>query len=425
MAELRALAEVWAWGRRAGAVAEDADGVITWEYDPAFARTGIELSPIKLPLSLRGPVTFPELRRVPSFEGLPGVLADALPDRFGNAVIRRWFEARGEPDAAFSPVQKLLYIGSRAMGALEFRPPAPVSRTAERASLDVAQLVEQARRVVAGGADVAVPEIMRLGASAGGARPKAVVLWNRERREVRSSFAEAQPGDEHWIIKFDGVGELEAPDPAPQPWGRVEYAYHAMARAAGLALPEVHLLEERRLAHFMTRRFDRAGPGGGHERMHLHSLAGMQHADYDAPGTFSYEQYFRTVLALNLGYPALEEAWRRMVFNVVARNQDDHVKNFAFLMSAEGEWSLAPAFDVTFARGQNYTRRHQLTLGGKQDDFTRADLLASGAAFGIKGDGAELIDRAVAALELWEGAARDAGVPAKVATLIEESFRRL
>ena len=422
MAEPIALAEVWLWDGLVGAVAEDTSGVITFEYSPDFARQGLEISPFKLPLSRVGPITFPELARVEAFGGLPGVLADGLPDRFGNAVIQQYFSNRGEASRALSPVQKLLYVGKRAMGALEFRPairlrPSP----AEQESLDVARLVAEARQVVEGTTDVAVPEIMRVGASAGGARPKALILWNRAQRTVRSGFAAPRAGDEPWIIKFDGVGDLDAPDPKPQPYNRVEYAYSSIARAAGLDVPETFLLRERRLAHFMVRRFDRVGKA----RLHLHTLGGMQHADYNQPGLFSYEQYLRTVLALNLGYPAVEEAFRRAVFNVALVNQDDHVKNFAFLMDRTGAWALSPAYDLTYAKGAGFTRTHQLTLGGRSGGFTRTDLLTLGNEMGIKHDGARVIEQVVEARAGWKRHAGEAAVPADLVTRIAAEFPHL
>jgi serine/threonine-protein kinase HipA len=421
VAETAALAEVWLWGRFVGAVAEDAAGVVTFEYDPAFARSGLEISPLKLPLSLAGPVTFPELARVEAFGGLPGVLADALPDRFGNAVIRAFFARRGTPAAALSPVQKLLYVGARAMGALEFRPPIRLRTRAEETALEVAGLVRQARRIVEGQTRVAVPEIMRIGASAGGARPKALVLWNRAGGVIRSAFARPGAGDEHWIIKFDGVGELDAPDPEPRPWNRIEYAYSRMARAAGIVMPETRLLEERRLAHFMVRRFDRDGD----DRLHLHSLGGMQHVDYDQPGAFSYEEFFRTILRLGLDYGVLEEAFRRMVFNIAAVNQDDHVKNIGFLMDAAGRWRLAPAYDLTFARGAGFTRRHQMTLAGKAAGHTAEDVLRAGAALGLRKGGAPVVRQVVEALATWDGFAREAGVPDEHRARIGAAFVRL
>ncbi len=404
------VAAVHLWGRLVGAVAEDSTGQVIFEYDPSFARTGWEISPRHLPLRQQGPITFPELRRVDAFQGLPGVLADALPDRFGNAVIKLYFEQRGRPQDALSPVQRLLYIGRRAMGALEFEPPieVPLGAAAEEA-LEVARLVEEARRVVGGRSDIAIPEIMQLAASAGGARAKAVILWNRATNEVRSGFAAPRAGDEAWVIKFDGVGELDHPDPKPQPYNRIEYAYNQMAKVAGIETSDSHLLEERRLAHFMSRRFDRNAEG----RLHLHSLGGLDHADYNAPGTYSYEQYLLVCRELRLSPAGLEEAFRRAAFNVVAVNQDDHVKNFAFLMDRRGAWRLAPAYDLTFARGRDFTRTHQLTLGNKVDDFTRADLLRLGAQLGLRRDGANVVDQVLEAVGDWPRFARAVGVPSE------------
>jgi serine/threonine-protein kinase HipA len=417
-----AVAEVWLWDTLVGAVAEEASGIVTFEYSPDFARQGLEISPLKLPLSRAGPVTFPELARLEAFAGLPGVLADALPDRFGNAVIRRYFAGRGEPDRALSPVQKLLYVGKRGMGALEFRPAIRLPPTpAEQESLEVARLVKEARRVVEGAPDVAVPEIMRVGASAGGAWPKALILWNPVTREVRGGFAKPRAGDEPWILKLDGVGDLDAPDPAPQPYNRIEYAYAGIARAAGVDVSETFLLRERRLAHFMVRRFDRAAGG----RLHMHTLGGMQHADYNVPGLFSYEEYLRTVLALGLGHAALEQAYRRAVFNVALVNQDDHVKNFSFLMDRRGAWGLAPAYDLTYAKGQGFTRAHQMTLGGKTGDIGRKDLLALGDAMGIRRSGARVIEEVVEGRASWIARAREAGVPPDLARKIEAQFPRL
>ena len=419
MAEVAVAAEVWIWKHFVGAVAETGDGQITFEYDPAFARTGLEISPLMLPWSKQGPLTFPELQRLEAFAGLPGVLADALPDRFGNAVIRKYFTDRGRPDDAMRPVQKLLYVGKRAMGALEFRPPIRVERSAERESLEIAALVEQARVVIEGRPDVAIPEIMRVGASAGGARPKALVLWNRTTNKIRSGFAKPQAGDEYWIMKFDGVGELEAPDPTPKPFNRIEYAYSRLARDAGMDMPDTALLEERQCGHLMVRRFDRIG----NTRLHLHSLGGLHHVDYNNPGQFSYEQFLRTILQFELGYPALEEGFRRGVFNVVGVNQDDHVKNISFLMDQKGVWRLAPAYDLTYARGAGFTRVHQMTLNNKVDGFTRKDLLTIGASMGIKRDGADIIDSVVAAMGNWEKYARAAKVPADQIALIKSQHR--
>ncbi len=420
MPEPRCLAEVRLWNRTVGAVAELDDGQIIFEYDEAFRRGGLEISPANMPLGTRGPQSFPALARHEAFEGLPGVLADALPDRFGNAIIRKYFADQGRPDSAMSPVQKLLYIGSRAMGALEFRPSLRIPRKLrEDQALEIASLVEAARRVVEGRIEVTIPEIIRLGSSAGGARAKAVILWNRAKSEVRSAFAPTQAGDEHWLIKFDGVGELGDPDPTPQPYNRVEYAYAKLARAAGIEMADVHLLEERGLAHFMTQRFDRSGG----RRLHLHTLGGMEHIDYNVPGLYSYEQYFRRVLGLGLGYPALEQAFRRACFNLLAVNQDDHVKNFAFLMDERGRWRLSPAYDLTFVRGRGITRRHQMSFAGKHDGFTAEDLLAVGTRFGLDRGGRSIVEEVAAALARWSDFARAAGVSEDRIHRIGDAFR--
>ena len=420
MAEPLCLAEVRLWDRTVGAVAELDDGQIVFEYDEDFRRQGTEISPANLPLGTRGPQSFPALARLEAFGGLPGVLADALPDRFGNAIIRKYFADQGRPDAAMSPVQKLLYIGSRAMGALEFRPSLRIPRQLrENEALEIADLVEAARRVVEGRTEVAIPEIIRLGSSAGGARAKAVILWNRPKNEVRSAFAPAQPGDQHWLIKFDGVGGLGDPDSAPQPYNRIEYTYARLAREAGIEMADTYLLEERGLAHFMTRRFDRVGG----RRLHLHSLGGMEHIDYNAPGLFSYEQYFRRVLALGLGYPALEQAFRRACFNLLAVNQDDHVKNFAFLMDEHGRWRLSPAYDLTFVRGRGLTRQHQMSFAGKSGGFTADDFLAVGARFGLDHDGRVIAQEVGDALARWGDFAHAADVPEDRIRRIGGAFR--
>jgi serine/threonine-protein kinase HipA len=419
------VAEVHLWGRLVGAVAEVPGTGVVFEYDDAFRASGLEISPLHLPLAERGPRVFPELSRTRAFAGLPGVLADALPDAFGNAVIRRYFEQKGTPGSALSPIQKLLYIGTRAMGALEFHPGvhARSLRPIEEA-LEVARLVEEARRVVEGDTQVAVPEMMQVGASAGGARAKALILWNREVNRVRSAFAAPEAGDEPWIIKFDGVtagtgGPELREDVRPGPFGRIEYAYSRMARAAGIEMMETYLLREREYAHFMTRRFDRQDG----ERVHMHSLGGLQHVDYNVRGAFSYEEYLRTVRALGLDQRAVNEAFRRMVFNVAAVNQDDHVKNLAFLMAPDGRWRLSPAYDVTFARGAEWTRTHQMTVRGKDDGITVRDLLDLGARMDVPNNGASIIAEVRAALETWESEARDAGVPPEWVRQLSDLFR--
>ena len=421
MAEDACLAEVLLWGRRVGAVAETEDGQVVFEYDPEFRRSGLEVSPRRLPLSTEGPQAFPELSRLDAFEGLPGVLADSLPDRFGNAIIEKYFAERGRAGDRLGPVQKLLYVGSRAMGALEYQPAEKIPRKArEDEALEVAGLVEAARRVVEGDTEVAIPEIMRLGSSAGGARAKAIIRWNRSSKKVRSAFAPKMEGDEDWLIKFDGVGEIGKPNPEPQAFNRIEYAYSRMAVEAGIEMAETWLMKEREYAHFMTRRFDRTDDD---DRLHMHTLGGMEHIDYNVPGLYSYEQYFRLILALGLGYPALEQAYRRACFNLLAVNQDDHVKNFSFLMDDRGQWRLSPAYDLTFVRGRNFTRDHQMSFAGKRNDYSSRDLVEVGARFDIARDGREVVEEVADALRRWPEFAREEGVADDRITAIGEGFR--
>ncbi|MCC6783589.1 MAG: type II toxin-antitoxin system HipA family toxin [Planctomycetes bacterium] len=412
MAEIRALAEVRLWGATVGAVTELDDARVLFEYAESFRGSGLEISPIHLPLARRGPIAFDELRRKRAFDGLPGVLADALPDAFGNRVIRAYFAARGEAQRALSPVQRLLYVGERAIGALSFHPAEELPlRPAERESLDVAALVRDARRVVAGSPDVAVPEIYRIGASAGGMRPKALVLFDPATRTLRSGNATPRPGEEHCILKFDGVGDGATLDELgrPQPFNRIEAAYSAMARAAGIAACTITMLEQDGYAHLLVRRFDREGPGGS-ERVHQHSFGGLVHVDFNDRGAASYEEYLRAVLRLGMPQADVDQAWRRMVFNVLAVNQDDHVKNLAFQMRPDGIWSLAPAYDLTFAKGADWTAAHQMLVQDKTSGIRNADLLAVAERFAIR-RASRALDEVRGAVARFADFARDCGVP--------------
>lgn len=411
VAEVVAEAEVRLWGGMVGAVVELDNGRILFEYADEFRGRALEISPIHLPVSRRGPVSFDELLRRPAFDGLPGVLADALPDAFGNRVIRAWFEARGESDRALSPVQKLLYVGTRAIGALTFHPAVAVPmRPAEQESLDIAALVRDARRIIEGDPHVAIPEIYRIGSSAGGMRPKAVVWYHPGTGRIRSANAAAGPGDMACILKFDGVGDGATIDRlgTPMPYNRIEAAYGKMAEDAGLEMPEIRVLEDRGHAHLLIRRFDIAGD----QRIHQHTFGGLVHVDYNDIGASSYEEYLRVVLRLGMAYPALEQAWLRMAFNVLAVNQDDHVKNLSFHMDRTGVWRLAPAYDITFAKGGRWTRTHQMRVRDKLTGITTADLLAVADAFGVKKP-ARPMERIRDVLSRWETYAREWEVPAE------------
>ena len=411
MADVFALAEVRLWGRTVGAVVEGDDGRIVFQYDPSFQRSGLEISPRTLPLRTTRPVAFDELRRKRAFQGLPGVLADALPDAFGYQVIRAYYTARGEQRRAFSPVQHLLYVGERAMGALTFHPAEAVELgTPEHDALNIAQLVVDARSIAAGGTvEVAVPEIYRIGSSAGGMRPKAVVLHNPVSGEVRSAFSPPQPGDVPAILKFDGTGEdaEEGQIGKPEHYNRVEAAYALMAREAGIDIVEIDILESTEgHAHLLIPRFDLSQEG----RLHQHTFGGYAHVDYNDPGASSYEEYLRAILTLGMPQASVVEGFRRMVFNVLGLNQDDHVKNLSFHMAPSGDWSLTPAYDVTFAAGSEFTARHQMRIGHKQEGIQRSDLMAVADTFSIKG-AARIVDQITDVVAEWPTYARETEVP--------------
>lgn len=423
MAEVVAFAEVRLWERTVGGVAELDDGQIVFEYDDAFRRSGLEISPLHLPLSTHGPVRFQELVRQDGFRGLPGVLADALPDAFGTTVIRAYYTARGRTGRAFSPVQHLLYVGERALGALTFHPAEVLERTpAESEALEVAALVADARRIIGGAAEVSVPEIYRIGSSAGGMRPKAVVLFNAGTGEVRSAFAPPAEGDVPAILKFDGVGEriIHRELGEPEPFNRVEAAYSRMAREAGLHVVDVQVLESPEgHAHLLIPRFD-VHDGA---RLHQHTLGGLLHVDYNDPGASSYEEYLRIILRLGMPPAAVIEGYRRMLFNLLAVNQDDHVKNLSFHMDPEGTWSLTPAYDLTFARGGGLSATHRMRVADKRAGITRADLLGVAETFAIR-NAAGLLERVADAVAGWPVHARACGVPAETIREVGAALER-
>ena len=414
------VAEVRLWGRTIGAVAvEGAGGVATFQYTSEFARSGIEVSPLMMPLSEQV-YSFPGLPEE-SFHGLPGMLADSLPDKFGNAVIDAWLAAQGRLPKDIDAVERLCYTGVRGMGALEFRPAqGPQSR--KSAPLKIDALVELASQVLRGREQLeasfadaskehALREILRVGASAGGARAKAVIAWNPETNVVLSGQVKAPPGFQYWLLKFDGVSNNTDRDLAdPLGFGAIEYAYSLMAKAAGINMPECRLFEENGRRHFMARRFDRLESG---EKIHMQSLAALAHLDFNNQLANSYEQAFVLIRRLGLSMGDVEEQFRRMVFNVIARNQDDHVKNIAFLMDKQGRWSLSPAFDVMYAYNLAglWTASHQMSLAGKRGGFTVEDFKEVGASVSMARGRAETITREVGeAVARWREFAESARV---------------
>jgi serine/threonine-protein kinase HipA len=404
-------AEVRLWGRVIGAVSlEDDQDYAAFQYDSDFAQSGIEISPLMMPLSDRI-YTFPELPRV-TFWGLPGLLADSLPDRFGNALIDAWLATQGRTPGDFHAVERLCYTGSRGMGALEFAPQkGPRLREAKKIKID--SLVQLASDVLTrhgqfsgnladASREEALKDILRVGTSAGGARAKAVIAWNPKTNEIRSGQITTGKEFEYWILKFDGVsGNKDKELEDPKGYGVIEYAYYLMAKACGINMTECRLFEENERRHFMTRRFDRLPSG---EKLHMQSLCALAHFDYNQAGAYSYEQALLTIRQLKLPADAVEEQFRRMVFNIVGRNQDDHVKNIAFLMDKEGHWSLAPAFDMTYSYNPSgaWTATHQMTLNGKRDGFTMSDFRAAAKSANMKRGRAEaIVKEVVSAVKRW------------------------
>jgi len=427
------VAEVRLWGRRIGAVAlADGERTAAFEYAPAFAGSGIEVAPLTMPLSDRV-YRFPELA-FETFHGLPGLLADSLPDKFGTRLIDAWLARQGRSPGSMNAVERLCYTGARGMGALEFRPRiGPEARGTRRLQLDA--LVELAGEVLsrrdalrlAFGEDTderAMAELLRVGTSAGGARAKAVIAWNPTTGEVRSGQVDTGAGFEHWLLKFDGVqGNRDRELDDPQGYGVIEYACWLMARAAGIEMSEARLLEENGRRHFMTRRFDRTPDGG---KLHMQSLGAMAHFDYNQPGAHSYEQAVQVMRRLGLGQDELEQFYRRVVFNILARNQDDHVKNIAFLMDRQGNWRLSPAFDMVYSYNPDgaWTSRHQMTLNGRQDGFSFEDFRALARVAGLKrGRDRALFDEVHEAVLRWTELAREAGVPENRARAIAKALR--
>ncbi|HTV39029.1 MAG TPA: HipA domain-containing protein [Candidatus Sulfotelmatobacter sp.] len=426
-------ARVKLWGRTIGAVTlEDEARHAAFQYDPEFAQSGIQLSPIMMPLSSQVFI-FPALPER-TFHGLPGLLADSLPDRFGNALIEAWLATQGRSPESFNAVERLCYTGARGMGALEFAPEkGPRSKQAKK--IEINALVKLASEVLthrrnlratfAGeGRKKALAEILRVGTSAGGARAKAVIAWNPKTNEVRSGQVEAGEGFEYWLLKFDGVsGNKDKEMEDPKGYGTIEYAYYLMAREAGIIMNECRLLEEGGRRHFMTKRFDRLDSGS---KLHMQSLCALAHFDFNQAGAYSYEQAFFTIRQLNLPMEAVEEQFRRMAFNIIARNQDDHVKNIAFLMDKTGSWSLAPAFDVTYSYNPagNWTATHQMTMNGKRDGFAPADFrMCAKSALMKRGRAEAIVQEVCAAVKKWPEFAEQAQVSDDWRDQIHENLR--
>ena len=420
--------EVRIWANRVGAVAPDPRlGCYVFAYDPLWRKSGIELAPITMPLNdSRTTFAFPNLSE-PSYKRLPGLLADALPDDFGNTLIDAWMSRKGVEKRNVTVLDRLSYMGRRGMGALEFKP----ARGAHRESaepLEMKSLVEAARMAIQGDlsgdveSQVAIANIIRVGTSAGGARAKAVVTWNQETHQIRSGQFDAEPGFEHWLLKFDGVGR-DSELGGSADYGRIEYAYHLMASAAGIKMSPCRLLEENGRAHFMTRRFDRDVKNQETVKHHVQTLCAIDHIDFKQRATHDYSQLFMVISNLRLGDDAISQAFRRMAFNVMAKNCDDHTKNFAFLLKQGESWELAPAYDITHAYNPHgeWTYQHLMSVNGKFNGIKRSDLLAEAERFGVRRP-LDLLNEVRSALDSWQQFSTDAGLNSITAHAIATDF---
>jgi serine/threonine-protein kinase HipA len=428
------VAEVKIWDTLVGAVSWDPQqGYAVFEYDPAFKRLGWDLAPLTMPVpSTRNLYSFPQLRKErlathDTFKGLPGLLADSLPDRYGNQLINVWLARQGRAQDSMNPIEMLCFMGTRGMGALEYEPML-VKERKRTTAIEIDSLVEISRRMLQNRQsfrtrmrrddEQAVADILRIGTSAGGARPKAVIAWNEKTGEVRSGQTATPDGFEHWLIKLDGVSDLQLGSSLG--YGRVEMAYYHMALDCGIRMMPSRLLEENGRAHFMTKRFDRESDGSKH---HVQTFCAMKHFDFSQVTSFAYEQLFQCMRELRLTYADAEQMFRRMVFNVVARNCDDHTKNFSFLLRKDGKWELAPAYDVCHAYrpGSEWVSHHALSVNGKRADIARADLEVVGASIRCKRAG-EIIDEINAMVRRWKRYANAVGVKRKLRDQIGETL---
>jgi len=420
------------WGARVGAVYWDADRrIASFEFEPGFIDKNWNIAPLEMPLDQAGRVfSFPELSNNNTFKGLPGLLADVLPDKYGNALINTWLVRNGRAAGSMHPVEMLCFIGNRGMGALEFEPVTPKSADVAT-NVEISSLIAIASTILNNrqefstklnkGEEKALLDILKIGTSAGGARAKALIAYNEETKEVRSGQTDAPKGFEQWLIKFDGVHDSQFGE--TYGYGRVEMAYHLMAIDCGIEMMECRLLEEHDRAHFMTKRFDRAQGG---EKLHVQTWCALSHLDFQNVGIYSYEELFQNMRLLGLPYPQAEQLFRRMAFNVISRNCDDHTKNFAFTMDKTGEWKLSPAYDICHAYrpGSIWVSQQSLSVNGKRDGINRADLLSVARQMNIKkADG--IVTAVQEVVNNWSRYAKETGVEPDLEKAIQGTLLQL
>ncbi|WP_226701883.1 type II toxin-antitoxin system HipA family toxin [Microbulbifer elongatus] len=429
--------EVHYKGKTAGAVSFDTNtGIGAFEYEPDFIHSGIELSPLKMPLAKRI-YSFPGLSHG-TFHGLPGLIADSLPDDFGNAVLNAWMASQGRNPADITPLQRLQYTGKRGMGALEYSPATRIKKLNATQDIAIDELVAIAQEVLDSRAGFrvhldktgednreAMMALMSVGMSAGGARPKAVLAFNSDFTHVRSGQTDVPEGFTHYLMKFDGVSEHSKGQETfgdPMGFGAMEYVYNEMATNCGIDMMPCHLLREGNRRHFVTERFDRRG----NDKIHIQTLNGIAHVDYKSPGSFSYSELFAVARQLKLSALEAEQLFRRMVFNIVARNHDDHAKNFAFQLT-DKTWQLAPAYDLAYSYkpGSRWVNSHWMSLNGKREDFTREDLYSLEKISPLfsrkKIDG--IVNGVIEEVSRWTSLANEFEVPGSLIEEIEGNLR--
>lgn len=441
MRDIVTLAEIHLWGTLVGYVSwNEETELASFEYDQKFVENApVEVSPIKLPRK-NGVYSFPELTKG-TFHGLPGMLADSLPDKFGNALIDVWLSTRGRKSGSFNPIERLCYIGERGMGALEFKPAKYKGRLSD-VPIEIEDMVKLASAVLTNKEKLkenlkhkdekklkeALTNLLVVGTSAGGARAKCIIAYNQKSGEVRSGQLKTTKDFTYWLLKLDGVSnnrDKELID--PQGFGRIEYAYYLMAKDCGIEMSESRLLEENGRAHFMTKRFDRLEGG---EKIHMQSLCAMGHYDFNMAGAYSYEQaleMIRTVVKSETK-EALEQQFRRAIFNIIGRNQDDHTKNIAFLMDRLGNWKLSPAYDMVYSYNPigQWTSKHQMSLNGKRDQFTIEDLIEFGAKADLKKiQATKIIKEIESVFSRWTEYAEKAGVFSEHINSVSNNLRKI
>ena len=404
------------WGTTVGYLHQDDNGMVGFQYDEEFLKSNIEISPVKMPLSTVT-YTFPALPEQ-TFHGLPGMVADSLPDKFGNIVINRYLESQGRTADSLSVIEKLCYTGKRGMGALEYEPSQELTTMNETVDLDAltklaSEILSEKEHIHIEKNDNLMAQLMECGSSVGGARAKTLIAWNPETNDIRSGQINAGKDYEYWLLKFDNIKNNKDKDSRPDDgeYTKVEYAYYLMALDAGIEMSECRLYKENGSSHFMTKRFDRKGIKG--EKLHMQSLCALAHMDFNSPRIYSYEEAFSVMKQLKLPYSDFVQLFRRMVFNEYAKNYDDHTKNISFLMDKKGVWSLSPAYDITFSYRKDsiWVSAHQMLINGKSDNITKEDMLKVAEKAGIKkSDAVKIIERVINSVSKWEEFAEKTGI---------------